>query len=425
MSDSSVDVLIVGAGPYGLSLASHLSHVGIERRIVGKTMEAWRNMPERMFLKSFGFAATIHTGQTRFTLPDYCRDRGVEGFEPVAIDHFIDYGQRFQDQFVPDVEQRHVARVARSTRGFAVTLDTGERVAARRVVVATGLSSFEVVPAVFRDLPPEVISHTARGRDYARLNGRDVTVVGAGQSALEAAALLHELGARVRLIARRGVRWSTRVGNDRPWYDKLWNPTTLIGTGRKHWVIEHVPTLLRYVPTERRVRFTRGYLGPLGAWWLRSRVDGQLPVHEYTAIQSASMNGTKIALTVTDADGTARTIETDHIVAGTGYAVNVDRLPFMDRSLANAVLRIEQAPKLSHRFESSVPGLYFVGPASAFSFGPLFRFVAGSGYTVPVVARSLARTADRRVSARAVEAARSGAVPGSSAIGGDQVSPLR
>ena len=86
----------------------------------------------------------------------------------------------------------------------------------------------------------------------------------------------------------------------------------------------------------------------------------------------------------------ARKAGADRVIVGTGYDVDVDRLSFLDRGLRREVARIERAPKLNATFESSVPGLYFIGPASAMSFGPLYRFVAGTAYTSKIVSRRLA-----------------------------------
>src|ERR1700732_2144942 len=104
MSTSTVDVVIVGAGPYGLSLATHLSGRGVERRIFGFPMRTWRQMPPGMYLKSFGFATSIPTPYRHYTLPEYCRTRGLEDFEPILFSTFADYGEWFQQQLVPDVE---------------------------------------------------------------------------------------------------------------------------------------------------------------------------------------------------------------------------------------------------------------------------------------------------------------------------------
>jgi hypothetical protein len=103
-----------------------------------------------------------------------------------------------------------------------------------------------------------------------------------------------------------------------------------------------------------------------------------------------------VALRVRPEGESEREIVTDHIISATGYEADVDRLPFLRGGLASEVRRIERAPALSPHFESSVPGLYFVGPVAAFSFGPLVRFVAGAQFTIPRVARQVVRTARRR-----------------------------
>jgi hypothetical protein len=151
-----------------------------------------------------------------------------------------------------------------------------------------------------------------------------------------------------------------------------------------------VPMLPYYLPTDRRVRLTRTYLGPMGTWWLRDRVEGKVPMLKQTSILAATAKCGKVYLRVQAANGEEREIQTDHVIAGTGYEADVERLPFLSRALAAELRRVERAPALSRHFESSVPGLYFVGLASAFSFGPLFRFVAGAAYATPKVARHLA-----------------------------------
>jgi cation diffusion facilitator CzcD-associated flavoprotein CzcO len=396
MSRSHVDVVIVGAGPYGLSLASYLTCHRIEHRIFGFPMRAWREMPPGMNLKSFGFATSIPAPQRHYTFPEYCRARGLEDFEPIEYATFAQYGEWFQTQLVPDVERVHVTDVARADEGFDVSLDTGERLRAQRVVVAVGLGYFTAVPEVLAALPPELITHTAQTAQYlktAQVAGRDVTVIGAGQSALEAAALIHEGGAQVRLVVRRDVWWHDRFA-ERSLRDRMLNPNTVIGPGRKNWVLQHLPMLPHYLPTERRVRLTRTYLGPAGTWWLRNRVEGKVPMLKQTSILSATPTNGRVRLRVRSASGESE-IETGHVIAGTGYEADVDRLPFFSRALAGEIRRVERAPELSRHFESSVPGLYFVGLASAFSFGPLFRFVAGAAYATPTVARHLARSLTR------------------------------
>ena len=393
MSQNTTDVVIVGAGPYGLSLASHLSERRIERRIFGYPMRSWRQMPPGMNLKSFGFATSIPTSERHCTLPEYCRTRGLEDFEPIPTSTFADYGDWFQQQFVPDVQQTHVTAITQVEGGFDVALETGERIRARRVVAAPGLSYFTRIPEVLKQLPPDRVTHASGTSAYLKTGqyvGKDVTVIGAGQSALEAAALLREGGADVRILARRQVWWSDPF-SARSLRNRLLNPNTVVGPGRKNWLLQHLPSVPYYLPEERRVRLARTYLGPMGAWWLRDRVEGKVPIFTQTSIASAELRNNRIALGLTG-NGGERRIETDHIISATGYEPDVDRLPFIDRELARRLRRIERAPALSPNFESSVPGLYFVGPMTLFNFGPLVRFVAGAPFTTKKVVRHVARS---------------------------------
>jgi thioredoxin reductase len=140
-----------------------------------------------------------------------------------------------------------------------------------------------------------------------------------------------------------------------------------------------------YLPRERLVRFTRSYLGPSGSWWLRSRFEGNVAVHTRTTVVRAEEANGKVKLSLRDASGAERTMEADHVIAGTGYEPDLDRLPFLDRALLARLRRVERSPALSRHFEASVPGLYFVGLAAAFSFGPLVRFVCGADFAAPRV----------------------------------------
>jgi len=82
-------------------------------------------------------------------------------------------------------------------------------------------------------------------------------------------------------------------------------------------------------------------------------------------------------------------LKVDRVIAGSGYVVDVNRLDFLDTKLRSAIQRRASAAWLDHHFQSSVPGLHFIGPASAMSFGPLFRFVVGAEYSARVVTARL------------------------------------
>jgi hypothetical protein len=149
--------------------------------------------------------------------------------------------------------------------------------------------------------------------------------------------------------------------------------------------------LMHYLPDERRLRIVSTYLGPSGPWWLHDRAEGKFPIYERTAVRQATIRNGKVCLHVYEDGVGERELLADHVIAGTGYRVDVDRVAFLNPGLAREIRRLDRAPQLSRHFESSVRGLYFIGPSSLTSFGPLVRFVAGAAFTVPRVAGHLTR----------------------------------
>src|SRR5207237_887731 len=222
--------------------------------------------------------------------------------------------------------------------------ETGERLEAKRVIVATGLGYFTRIPEVLASLPKELVTHGWSTSEYLKCGeyaGRDIMVIGAGQTALEAAALLHEGGARVHILARRDVWWSDRFGK-RSLVEALRNPISVMGPGRENWVLQHIPMLAYYLPEDVRVRFTRRHLGAFGAWWLRDRVEGKVSILRQTSLVSATAEGGKALVRVRSASGEERVLHVDHIISATGYEADVDRLPFLSPAMAGQIRRIER-----------------------------------------------------------------------------------
>jgi cation diffusion facilitator CzcD-associated flavoprotein CzcO len=399
MSVKIPDVAVIGAGPYGLSVAAHLQERGLSTRIFGQPMSFWRKMHPSINLKSFAWATNVYVPRPSYTFPEYCRARGLPDLEPCTMASFAAYGQWVQREVLPHADPVEVTDVRAHAGGFEITLADRERLLARRVVMAVGLTYFAHLPHVLEHLPDTLVSHTGQHTDLAHFAGKDVAVIGAGASALEAATILHEAGARPVLIARcESLVFHTRFDPGRSIAERFRNPNSVLGPGRKSWVLGNFPMLLHYVPQARRVRFTRAYLGPSGPWWLRERWDeARVPVHLRSEVDRATPRGDRLSLEVRSADGRRTTLEVDHVLAGTGYEPDVDRLTLLDPGLRARIDRVERGPALSRHFESSVPGLYFVGPATAFSFGPLFRFVAGAQFAAPAVARHVASQPQRRV----------------------------
>lgn len=398
---------VVGAGPYGLATAAHLRGRGVATRIFGEPMDSWRHrMPAGMFLKSTLKASSISAPAPGFRLADYFDELGdtapalVLG-EKIPLEGFIGYGLWFKERLLPDVEQSTVCRLEAAGDGFRVTLDTGEEFAARNVVVASGLSRFGHVPEELGALVPDgpaadaPVSHSSQHENFGSLAGRRVAVIGAGQSALESAALAHEAGADVTVIVR-GPQ-AVFAGPPQPGPPSVWtsikSPPAPLGSGWSHALMSRGrgPAAFRHLPLKARLRLVRVILGPAGAWWLKERVEGRVPLRLGERVEKVAADGAGVVLQLAGSDGNSTSLEFDHVIAATGYRVDVDELDFLAADVRARVDRQAGWPRLSSTFESSVPGLYFTGLAAAASFGPVLRFVCGTGFAAPTLSQGIAR----------------------------------
>lgn len=396
----TTDVAIVGAGPYGLSIAAHLSRLGVPFRIFGKPMESWlTQMPRGMLLKSEGFASSVYHPEGSLTLGQYCQEKRLPYADigmPVPLETFCEYGLAFQRQFVSTLEQKLVTAMDRSPSGFTVRLDSGETVAARRVAVAAGISHFSYLPSSIEGLPRKFVSHSSEHADLTAFRGSDVVVLGGGASAVDVAALLHEAGANARLVARKPALelHAEAMAARRPLWRRLRAPNTGIGPSWKSWFFTNCATIFHRLPEGRRLKWVQTYLGPAGGWFMTDRI-GRVPqLLGYTPI-GAEVVGNRVRLELaTDGGRYSHTIEADHIIAATGYRPRLDRLTFIQPSLRASISSLANTPILSSHFQSSVAGLYFVGPIAANSFGPLMRFAVGAKYTARRLSRHLAATSE-------------------------------
>jgi FAD-dependent urate hydroxylase len=404
LRNSIVDVLIVGSGPYGLSLAAHLRQFGVEFRIFGTPMQSWRTaMPKGMFLKSEGGASNLSDPDRRFTLSQYCASRKTPYSDiglPVPVQTFVAYGLAFQRELVPEVEENRVVALGERHRLFNVRLDTGEELRARKVVIAVGTTYFEDLPMPFASLPSELVSHSRDHRDFGRFSRSSVLVIGGGQSALESAALLHEQGADVRVLVREPILFWNPAPQAKPsavW--KLLHPPSSLGAGWKTWFYSNAPDVFKFFPQQVRASIVRNALGPAGAWWLKNRVEGRFPVSLGHVVQKAEEKGGKACLSVARSDGNLEEIRADHVITATGYKVDIRSLPFLDRALMPRMRVYSGSPVLSSNFESSIPGLYFTGLAAAQQFGPYLRFVAGTEYAARKISNACRSRVGSAVSA--------------------------
>lgn len=391
---TSTRVAIIGAGPYGLSIAAHLRGRGIDFRIFGTPLQSWRSqMPKGMFLKSEGFASNLYDPDERFTLRAFCAEHNLpyaDMDEPVALGTFVAYSTAFQQKLVPDVEDELVTSLEKLPQGFRLSLDNGETLTAREVVVAAGLNDFRQMPSELANLPPQVLTHSAEHHDLSAFAGRDVTVIGGGSSALDMVASLRASGAQARLVARRiALKWNMPV-KPHPW--NRFKPMSGMGGGWRNYFFEHAPMVFRHLPQDSRIDIVRRWLGPAGAWPAKKYVE-QSPVLLGQKLRGADYRDGRAHLRLVNGDGVECVVATDHVIAATGFKVNLKRSKFLGPEFESALKTVDGTPILSANFESSVPGLHFVGLASANTFGPVMRFLLGARFTARRLTKHFAQAA--------------------------------
>jgi FAD-dependent urate hydroxylase len=393
---NSCEVAVIGAGPYGLSVAAHLDHAGFATHVFGEPMGFWRrNMPKGMMLRSPWHGTHISSPDSSHSLDVYAIAHDVDDEKLLPLENFVDYGEWFQKHAVPQLDRRAVTQLDAAGNGFRLTLADGDIVTADRVVVATGLRNQDYRPEVFAGLPGTLVSHACEHDDLGIFRGKHVAVIGRGQSACESAALLAESGAETEIISRGDIHWLAHLTDGNTAKPRLWQlrealaAPSAVGPFPLSWLAEF-PGLARRLPAKLRDEFTQRCLKAGAAGWLKPRFSN-VAVNAGRGIESARVVSDRIVL---DLDNGARTF--DHVLLGTGYRVDIARLGLLSPQLLDKIARVDGSPALGAGFVSSVPNLHFVGSYAVKSYGPLLRFIAGAPFTANAVTNAaLADTAAR------------------------------
>lgn len=386
---ADLEVAVIGAGPHGLSAATHLRRAGVQAHVFGSPMSFWKTMPEGMKLRSNLSATSMVETVGPLSLSAYAQEHGVQIEHPVELSDFIEYGSWVQRTAVPDLDERTVTALERDAGGFGLQLDDGTRVSARRVVIAGGIAPFERMPAGFEQLPAARISHTAHHRDLGAFAGQRVAVVGGGQSAFESAALMRERGAaKVEVLVRKpAVVWLRGHGVKKVLgrLGPIVYAPTDVGPLWYSRLVERPDVLFRHLPRETQNRIAARSIRPACSHFVKVRL-GEIAIS--TGVQVSGAQEQDGQLRVSLSDGSVR--EVDHLMFGTGYKVDVARYAFMGESVLAELRCVDGYPVLRRGLEASVAGLHFVGAPAAWSFGPINRFVSGSWYGGRSVAREIA-----------------------------------
>lgn len=368
-------LVVIGAGPYGLSLAALARERSIPTTVVGKPMSFWReHMPAGMFLRS---SADWHLdADGTHTFRAFLEDRGLraEDVDPIPIALFLDYADWFISSKRIPIRDEHVRRLDRVDSGFEVELESGERLRADRVAAAPGIARFANLPAWARGLPPTRVAHTFDAVRFDDYVGQRVLIVGGRQSAYEWAALAADHGAeRVDVVHRHDtprfevVDWGfvdPLVANTvahRGWWRKLTDGERE-SIARRFWAAGRLTLEPWLVP-----RLSRGQVHR----WPQAEV-----VEASEDLRLRLSNGERLAV--------------DRIVFATGYRADALRVPYLEPLLDR--LRISDgSPELDESFQTTVPGLYMTGFVATRDFGPFFGFVRATPASSALIVEDLLR----------------------------------
>jgi thioredoxin reductase len=333
----------------------------------------------------------------------FCGESGIDYHDsemPLPVETFVAYGKAFQEHLVPEVELKQLVELTKVKNGFRATFHDGSAVDARSVVMAVGVHPFRYTPDTIKSLPSEVLSHSGDHGPLDRFAGKHVTVLGSGASAIDLAGLLHERGAAVSLLARaHRLNFAVPAGRRSLWLRRLAYPTrplvyptSGIGAGWLLKIYADAPRIFHALPERWRLDAVRTTLGPLGHAAMKSRVINNVELLLGREAVSVEARNGKVHFRFAARGGAEETLQTDHLLAATGYKIDLRKLPFLSPSLLADIRTVEDTPILSADYETSVPGLHFIGPASANSFGPVARFVFGALHPARRLSRHLSRS---------------------------------
>ena len=357
-------------------------------------MESWsRFMPKGMLLRSEPFASNLWDPQRLHTLEAFFGEHGL-GYAPVGrptpIGAFLDYARWFQDKAVGDVRPYRAVQVDQDQECFVTDFEDGSRIRSRAVVLATGHMSWRRLPSELSKLPPERVFHSADLCELGGFSGSRVAVIGGGQAALETTALLKEAGAEVWTLVRADhVVWNGAPRHDPTFSQKVRSPEAGLGAGWRSLFVSEAPALYRLLPRARRDRMVANGWGPSGAPWLRPRIAAsRLWTNAGVAGAFPTHDGVTLILRQ---DGSERQLTVDYVVAATGFAIDFSRETLLSETLRSRTTTHLGSPILDSSFQTSAPGLFVTGLASAQTFGPAMRFMYGAKRTAPAVVSALRR----------------------------------
>ncbi|MEH7246876.1 NAD(P)-binding domain-containing protein [Neobacillus niacini] len=367
-----LDLAIVGAGPYGISLAAHAAKAGLRYRVFGYPMDFWQfKMPPNMFIRTMLEYTNLSDPEERCTLKEFQKEKGLRLSYPIPRSVFVEYGKWFIEKLNLSIEKVYISHVRKEHGFFVLETENRNTVEAKNVIIAVGLTNSRYIPRDLAHVPKEYLSHTGDFTVFEQFRNQHVAVIGGGQSAWEASALLHQAHARVELIYRRPRRL---------------DPEQNLNAKQKEIADEFF-----YYPQEKKMEVRKQFEKPTVSDFLVPLVEGNVTQRPNTFIVNTTLTKVNKVQVLLNDD---TTLLVDHIIAATGYRFNPHNLSFLVSIIDGIKCTEGLDPIVDESFQSTLPHLYFAGPATAFCYGPAFRFISGVKKTSQVIINSI--SADTR-----------------------------
>jgi lysine/ornithine N-monooxygenase len=376
------DILIIGAGPFGLAMAAYARHLGLDHQLAGNPMEFWKmNMPRGMFLRS---ACDWHLDPIgKDTVENFLSTQGLTAaqVEPLSLEFYLRYAQWIQRQKGIEPLVAYIRRLdysAKSAR-FQATTEDDQIINANHVVVAVGFKYFKHLPGeIVRHLPQGRVSHTCDLVTFSELRDKRCLIIGGRQSAFEWAALVHEAGAAAVHVCHRHDSPEFRASD--------WS-----------WVSPLVDLIAKDPGWFRRLSAAEQEELNARLW-----AEGRLKVEPW--LEPRVCNDTiklwprcQVVGCIAEPDGglavkfdNGEAVVVDQVIAATGYKVNMARVPFLAAgNILEKLTTRNGFPVLAENFESNVPGLFFTSMTAVQDFGPFWGFTIAARASAQIIGQSL------------------------------------
>lgn len=365
-----IDIAIIGAGPYGISIGAHAEKENLNYKVFGLPMQFWKvKMPPEMFIRTLIEYTGLSDPNNKYTIAAFAKEKGITLSYPIRRTIWVDYGMWFIEKTNVDIQPTIITDITRTDNYYQLKTIEGKKYKAKHIVIAVGLTNAQYIPKELCGFPKQLVSHSSEHTTFHKFSGKDIAVIGGGQSAWEAAGLANEAGANVHLIYRRPNRLSP---------DKNLNAEQQKLIGKYYSLTD-----------DEKAKVEEKFSRPTVSDFLLPLVEGKVKQIPNSSIKSIEIDKER-KLKITTNKRLELTVE--HVIAATGYRFSVHKLDFLHHIIDEIKTNPYGEPIVDEHFQSTLANVYFVGPAAAFSHGPPFRFIAGVWHAASTLIQQIDKT---------------------------------